>query len=68
MAAQSIVQRGMRWQVGNGNKVRVWRDKWIPRPCTYKVITKEKPNSMNALVCELINKATSEWNIDKLNS
>ena len=32
------------------------------------MITKEKPNSTNALVCELINKATSEWNIDKLNS
>nr|XP_023917061.1 uncharacterized protein LOC112028598 [Quercus suber] len=68
MAAQSIVQRGMRWQVRNGNKIRVWHDKWIPRPCTYKVISKEKPNSANALVCELINKGTGEWNIDKLNS
>ena len=68
MAAQSIVQRGMRWQVGNGNKIRVWHDKWIPRPCTYKVISKEKPNSTNALVYELINKGTGEWNIDKLNS
>ena len=68
MAAQSIVQRGMRWQVGNGNKIRVWHDQWIPRPCTYRVITKERPNSTNTLVCELINRATSEWNIDKLNS
>ena len=68
MAAQSIVQRGMRWQVGNGNKIRVWHDKWIPRPCTYKVISSEKPNSTNALVCELINRETREWKIDKLNS
>ena len=28
----------------------------------------EKPNSTNTLVCEFINKATSEWNVDKLNS
>ena len=68
MAAQSIVRRGMRWQIGNGNKIRLWHDKWIPRPCTYKVISKEKPNSTNALVYELINKGTGEWNIDKLNS
>ena len=34
----------------------------------YKVITKERPNSTNTLVCELINRATGEWNIDKLNS
>lgn len=38
MAAQNIVHRGMGWQVRNGNKIRVWHDKWIPRPCTYKVI------------------------------
>ena len=68
MAAQSIVQRGMRWQIGNGNKIRLWHDKWIPRLCTYKVIQKEKHNSANALVCELINRGTGEWNIDKLNS
>ncbi|XP_075661932.1 uncharacterized protein LOC142631608 [Castanea sativa] len=68
MAAQSIVQRDMRWQEGNDNKIRVWHDKWIPRPCTYKVISTEKPNSTNNLVCELINRGISEWNIDKLNS
>ncbi|XP_075654821.1 uncharacterized protein LOC142624991 [Castanea sativa] len=28
----------------------------------------EKPNSSNALVCELINKGTREWNINNLNS
>ena len=60
--------RGMRWQVGNGNKIRVWHDKWVPKPCTYKVITMEKSNSTNTLVCEFINRATGEWNVDKLNS
>ena len=58
----------MRWQVGNGNKIRVWHDKWVPRPSTYKVIAKENPQSSNALVCELINRATKEWNKDKLDS
>ena len=32
------------------------------------LISTEKPNSANALVCELINRGTREWNIDKLNS
>ena len=32
------------------------------------MITKERPNSTNTLVCELINRATTKWNIDKLNS
>ena len=60
MVARSNIQRGMRWQVGDGNKIRVWHDKWIPRPYTYKVITIEKTQFSNALVCELINQATNE--------
>ena len=68
VVAQGVIRRGMRWQVGNGTRIRVWRDKWIPRPSTYKVLTTERPNSENALVCELINRATGEWNMDKLNS
>ena len=66
MAAQGIIKRGMRWQVGSGNKIRVWRDKWVPRPSTYKVLTPEKQTSKDALVCELINRASNEWDIDVL--
>lgn len=54
--------------MGNGTRIREWRDKWLPRPNTYKVLTPERPNSKNTLVCELINKATGEWNVDKIKS
>ena len=66
MAAQGVIRKGMRWQVGLRNKSRVWRDKWIPRPSSYKVISPEFQNSKDALVCELINRASNEWDIDKL--
>ena len=48
------------------SQIRVWRDKWIPRPSTYKVITLEMPSSNDALVCELINRETKEWGRDKI--
>ena len=66
MVAQGVIRKGMRWQVGSGNKIRVWRDKWIPRPSSYKVISPDFQNSKDALVCELINRASNEWDIDKL--
>ena len=50
----------MRWQVRSGNKIRVWRDKWVPRPSTYKVLAPEKQTSKDAWVCELINRASNE--------
>ena len=65
MAAQGIIKRGMRWQVGSRNKIRLWRDKWVPRPSTYKVLTPEQ-TSKDAMVCELINRASNEWDIDIL--
>ena len=42
MAAQPLVRRGMWWQVGDGKMIKVWKDKWIPSPSTYKVITLER--------------------------
>ncbi|XP_024199277.1 uncharacterized protein LOC112202498 [Rosa chinensis] len=33
--AKHILRRGVRWQVGNGQSVRVWEDPWIPRPSTF---------------------------------
>lgn len=37
MVAQKLVCQGMHWQIGNGESVRVWRDKWLPTPFTYRV-------------------------------
>ena len=34
MAAQPLVRRGMRWQVGDRQQIKVWKDKWIPSPQT----------------------------------
>ena len=36
MAAQDIVQKGRRWQVGNGRSIMIWKDKWLPSPSTYE--------------------------------
>ena len=44
----------------------MWRDKWVPRPSTYKVLTLEMQTSKDALVCELINRASNEWDINLL--
>lgn len=29
MAAQGVVRKGLRWQVGNGRSIRIWKDKWL---------------------------------------
>ena len=39
LAAREVIERGSRWIVGNGKKVKIWRDRWIPTPYTFKVVS-----------------------------
>ena len=34
-----VLKRGTRWRVGNGRRIHIWDDKWLPTPSTFKVIT-----------------------------
>lgn len=34
-AAQSLLKDGLKWQVGNGRDVYIWKDKWTPNPTTF---------------------------------
>lgn len=54
MATQSLVRRGMRWQVGDGERIHIWRDKLIPSLCTYEIITPEKQLPQGPWVRNLI--------------
>lgn len=36
MEAREILQRGIRWQVGDGHFINIWNDPWIPRPYTFR--------------------------------
>ena len=37
LAAQSIVRQGHQWQVGNGQNLDIWNDKWLPQPSAFKL-------------------------------
>ncbi|KAK2661430.1 hypothetical protein Ddye_000004 [Dipteronia dyeriana] len=34
-----LIDAGSRWRVGQGDKLRIFDDKWIPRPVSFKVIS-----------------------------
>lgn len=54
LSAQSIVQRGYRWQVGNGESLRVWHDKWLPTPSTFKITSPPVGSPLDVRVSTLI--------------
>ena len=34
-----VIRKGTRWRVGNGRRIHIREDKWLPTPTTYKVIS-----------------------------
>ena len=68
LAAKSMVEDGIRWSIGNGDKVKIWSDKWILNPETYKVLTPINPLMYNEKVSALIDKERVVWKSELVNS
>ena len=58
-----FVKDGVRWSVGDGQKIRVLTDNWIPnfKPAELRLLT---PISDGATVSFLLNKDGSAWDAD----
>lgn len=61
LSTQEVVKKGVRWQVGDGEQIQVWKDKWLHSPSTYKVVTVERTGLQVAWVYDLIDGDKMEW-------
>ena len=55
-----LLKKGIVWRIGVGDKVRVWRDNWIPRGNLK--ITGKQSHTRIKWVSELIDPVTRTWN------
>ena len=53
-------KKGYIWRVGNGEKINIWDDCWIPNSASKKVLT-VRGNQVLTKVNELIDPITGEW-------
>ncbi|WVZ60335.1 hypothetical protein U9M48_010378 [Paspalum notatum var. saurae] len=60
-----LLKKGLIWRICSGTQVRIWRDPWIPRELSLKVISKRGRCRIH-WVSELINSDGSGWDRDKL--
>jgi hypothetical protein len=65
-ASRDILGSGMRWRVGTGSRIRVWKDAWLPSPTSYKVISPIRNLDEDALVESLIHQDSMTWNVPLL--
>ncbi|XP_035551748.1 uncharacterized protein LOC118349904 [Juglans regia] len=67
-AARPLLYEGLLWKIGNGNKVKIWSDRWLPIPMSYKTQSPPKVLSTEATVSSLIDQDTHSWNLPLVQS
>jgi len=58
-----LLKEGLIWWIGNGERVRIWDDPWLPKGLTRKPITPRR-GSLVTRVSELINPLTGDWDVE----
>nr|POF00809.1 hypothetical protein CFP56_73998 [Quercus suber] len=66
LKARPVVQKGMLWRIGDGSRVRVFHDKWIPGVFPLKAAAQNQEFVDDSTVSSLINVETGmEWAFDR---
>lgn len=63
---RDLLKMGLRWRVGSGNSIRVFKDPWIIRPNTFRAITIPASHLENLTVVEL-RSVTGDWDWNLIN-
>jgi hypothetical protein len=66
--AREVLNSGLGWRVGNGERIRVLGDAWLPPP--YPRLLFPPPSSLdpNTKVAALIDKEKGWWNYELINN
>jgi hypothetical protein len=67
MAGLATFKRGYVWRVGNGEKINILQDPWIPSSPNRKIIT-PRGASVYTKVSDLIDPVTKQWDEEILQS
>jgi hypothetical protein len=54
LSAKELLQQGVIWRVGDGQNIKVWGDKWVPKATSYSIQTPPRVISKNYTVAALI--------------
>ena len=66
-AAKSLLLEGLRWRIGNGRKVLVWEDNWIPCEGFIACPSTDKEFNPDLWVHDLIDEENLKWRNEIIN-
>lgn len=63
ICAKDLLKDRIRWRVDNEKNLRIWGDKWLLSPSSFKIQSPTKNLHDTTLVKELLGDGGSGWNI-----
>jgi hypothetical protein len=64
LKANSILQNGIGWRVGNGEDIKIWKDVWLNPPKSRLLLTNNTNWHPESRVSSLIDHNSGWWNLD----
>ena len=62
VAAIGVLKQGLRWNIGNGQRAKIWANRWIPIPNSFMVVSPRPHNFEGELVESLLDRVFGGWN------
>lgn len=64
--AKSLLLKGCRWRVGDGNAINIWSNYWLPKQRLIPISDSITQAQLNWTVVDLIDEYTRWWNMEKV--
>lgn len=64
IGAKNTLQKGIRYQVGDGKSIKIWDTPWLPSCPNFKPRTRKPDNCSLTWVSELMTSDGKTWNLD----
>ena len=66
LIGRDVIQRGARWRVGDGKKIRIWQDHWLPKKHPPHVSSYPLVEFENSTMDILIDPSRRQWIVDMI--
>lgn len=64
MSVKDLIQKGSRWRIGNGKKVKVYENRWIPTSLGFRFRSTRNILPENCEVEDLMDTELKTWNCE----